>query len=178
MEQADIVYIYHLIDTAGRVRYVGKTNNPARRLEQHLSQKNAGRHLRNWIHSLHRIGAAPRMVVVRECSPDEWQQAEREEINRLRRAGAKLCNKTHGGEGRNGYTARRRKQISELRQELYRKVFRHMPHFAPFASGVEKTYLTNNFLDRYHDELKLHLATESKLNPKACEQNACDKSGR
>lgn len=59
--------VYHLVDPRCRtVRYVGKTQTPKRRLQEHikesLEQQNTEK--KRWIHELHRAGLQPVIVEV------------------------------------------------------------------------------------------------------------------
>jgi hypothetical protein len=61
-------YVYHLIDTAGEIVYVGMTANPYARLVTHLSKK----------------AGVVGMVIVKACdNPVECFASETEEIARL-----------------------------------------------------------------------------------------------
>lgn len=54
--------IYALIDPRdGALRYIGITNNPDQRLEEHLSGRGNNPLKREWIYELRRIGLAPIM---------------------------------------------------------------------------------------------------------------------
>lgn len=76
-------HVYHLVDPHDRaVRYVGKTQTPARRLKEHiaesLEQQNTKK--KQWIHALHLQGMQPVMIVVesfpREHLARECESAE------------------------------------------------------------------------------------------------------
>jgi hypothetical protein len=92
-------YIYALVDLAGNVRYVGKTQQatPLVRLRDHIRDAKAGgrTYLHCWIRSL---TAPPRQVVL-EVDPPDVDDAERRWIADFRSIGARLCNLTDGGEG-------------------------------------------------------------------------------
>lgn len=60
-------HVYHLVDPSDRtVRYVGKTQTPKRRLQEHIDESLERQNTRKkeWIHRLHLKGLQPVMVVV------------------------------------------------------------------------------------------------------------------
>lgn len=91
-------YIYILKDpTTCEIRYVGKSNNPKRRLIHHLNKNNdVGTHKRNWIDSL---DSKPILEIIKEVSRDEWQEQEKFYINYYLSIGCNLVNWSDGGEG-------------------------------------------------------------------------------
>lgn len=95
-----IVYIYHLIESdTGLVRYVGKTVDPAHRLQSHRNGYTSNLHMRRWAAKMRREGRAIDMRIIRECPEWDWERAEIEEIEKQRNAGAKLLNAAAGGAG-------------------------------------------------------------------------------
>lgn len=91
-------YIYALVDSHGRIRYVGKATDPYHRLYAHLERAAAGHrsHTANWLRTLsHR----PRIVILEAVEFCRWQLRERFWISALRRKGYDLTNTTQGGEG-------------------------------------------------------------------------------
>lgn len=97
------VFIYCLKDpTTGDVRYIGQTNNPKRRLKQHLKGSIKEKtHLGNWLRSLE--GEEPILALLHEVAENEsWAEEERRYISCARALGVKLVNLTDGGEGFSG----------------------------------------------------------------------------
>ena len=89
--------IYALLDPrTGLVRYIGKTRNPAKRMEGHVSP---GRHSRTpvakWSRMLRGEGLRPEMMVLEWV--DDWQSAERGWIQHGRDEGVSLLNVAKGG---------------------------------------------------------------------------------
>lgn len=91
-------YIYILKDPITyEVRYVGKSNNPKRRLTYHLSKtKDLGTHKRNWINSLN---SKPILEIIKEVPKNEWQSYEKYYIEYYTSIGCNLVNWGDGGEG-------------------------------------------------------------------------------
>ena len=92
--------IYALCDPeSGDVRYIGKTNNPNRRLGQHCrpTYSNGGTipRRRRWLDSLKKRGLDPEMVVIEWV--DDWDSAERYWVSLFRELGFDLVNGTDGG---------------------------------------------------------------------------------
>lgn len=88
-------YIYVLRDPdSGLVRYVGKTRDPAARLDQHRGCSDKTKcHRTRWLARLRREGKAPTMEVV-EVVPHggDWSGAERDWIDRGLALGWPLTN--------------------------------------------------------------------------------------
>lgn len=82
---------------SGRVRYVGKTTDPARRLRHHLSEARRLPHLHKsrWITSLLREGLRPTVEVLEIVTTGGWEIAERRWIASF----DGLTNSAQGGAG-------------------------------------------------------------------------------
>lgn len=100
-----MIVIYALVcPIAETIRYIGKTNDPEKRLAQHISQTKAGRkqHQRcsNWIKNLRGLGLRPSMrILYRVAENEDWRVIERRLIAEHREAGYPLTNLAAGGEG-------------------------------------------------------------------------------
>jgi hypothetical protein len=92
------ILIYVLVDPRDySIRYVGKTNNPSRRLRQHCENPNYSNfRVHNWLRMLIGRGLAPKMIIVGRAPPHEWEQAERAWIAFLRERG-RIYNIHDGG---------------------------------------------------------------------------------
>jgi GIY-YIG catalytic domain len=75
------VYIYALLDPrSNEVRYVGKTNNPVKRKNNHSSPSQAelhGRAKNKWVIELREIGLRPEFKILEECDENNWNERER-----------------------------------------------------------------------------------------------------
>lgn len=93
------VSIYALIDPRDQsIRYIGKANDPAKRLASHLKDSlHRDTPVYRWIRKLASAGMAPEMEVIVVCKLDDWQTAERLAIEEARNAGIRLLNVTAGG---------------------------------------------------------------------------------
>jgi group I intron endonuclease len=99
--------IYALSDPRnGVVRYVGKANNPKRRLAMHLRKASKGQehnHRICWLLGLIRAGIRPIISILETGIGSGWQEAEKKWIRAFRDLGNDLVNATDGGEGTEGY---------------------------------------------------------------------------
>lgn len=99
------IFIYKLIDPeTEEVRYIGKTNNPRTRLNNHIchSKKNRGkRHVVNWICSLLNKGLKPKLQVIEECKINDWKERETFWISHFKQ-NSDITNHGKGGENSNG----------------------------------------------------------------------------
>ena len=87
--------VYVLADPrTGDIRYVGGSNNPQRRLKEHLYDCAVPENSkRQWIQELKRLNMLPLVVEIMDC--DSEKQLSEEEIHwtrRLRLAGCDLVN--------------------------------------------------------------------------------------
>ncbi len=85
------------------IRYVGKANNPKKRLFDHLRGKEKG-YRPNWISGLKKAGLRPVMNIVEEVEFKHWQEAEIFWIAYFRQIGFSLMNLDIGGTGAHNVT--------------------------------------------------------------------------
>lgn len=87
--------IYGLYDSNGELRYIGKANNPEKRLEGHRrNSKKSNTPLYLWV----REGGVAHMGILEENCED-WQSCERLHIAEARARGCALFNVRDGGNG-------------------------------------------------------------------------------
>ena len=72
------IYIYALQDPfTEEIRYVGKTGNIKNRFNSHInSSKKLKTHLGAWIKSILLKNSIPNIVILEECSSDNWEERE------------------------------------------------------------------------------------------------------
>lgn len=112
-------YIYVLCDPdTDEIRYVGKSDNPEKRLIQHCSTKELkyNNHKASWIKSLINKNKYPKLSILEEVEKDIWQDREKYWIQYYRNLGVRLTNQMDGGEGVSSGTklsVKTRRKISE-----------------------------------------------------------------
>lgn len=115
-------FIYCLKDpTTGDVRYIGKADDPKRRLVKHLRESSQRKnHLGNWLRSLKR--EKPTLVILHEVAEHRsWAEEERRYISCALALGIDLVNATGGGEGGSGpRSAETRAKISAKKKGVFR----------------------------------------------------------
>jgi hypothetical protein len=87
--------IYGLYDKSGKLRYIGKANNPAERLKSHM--RDARRRCKTPLHYWLLKHGVPEMRVL-EADCEDWREAERRLIREFRSTGARLLNLAEGGD--------------------------------------------------------------------------------
>jgi predicted DNA-binding protein YlxM (UPF0122 family) len=94
-------FIYALIDpNTGNIRYIGKSNNPVKRLSGHIAGcKKSPTHKNNWITSLLKENKKPSLKIIDEVPINEWQMWEIFYIEKYRKEGFELTNLSDGGSG-------------------------------------------------------------------------------
>lgn len=108
------IFIYKLSDPADNaVRYVGKSNDLRRRLNQHYFRR-ANQGLWRWLAALAATGARPKMEPIETCSEADWRERETYWIARYRAAGADLFNIADGGDGITTHDEAVRRFLSRL----------------------------------------------------------------
>lgn len=113
-------FIYALRDPrTDLIRYVGKADDPQKRLSVHLADKHRN-HRTNWIKDLMINGLEPVLEIVDEVPFSEWPMWEVAYIENFRDLGYPLVNGTLGGEGSMGVTEETLAKIQESRKHLKR----------------------------------------------------------
>ena len=126
--KAGTVWIYALChpDT-GEVRYIGKANNPASRLKQHLRETRRATPVYSWIGKLRSEGKTPSMQVMAAAFGD-WQECEKALIAQ-HREGGRLLNLALGGDepfcptgvrADNGRANAKLRVSTPLKQKIYK----------------------------------------------------------
>ena len=109
-------HIYALSDPRnGRVRYVGKSDDPQKRLLNHIHNAVVQRkrnHRANWIRQVVASGGQP-VVAILESGTGDWQAVEQRWIAHFKQAGADLVNSTSGGEGMHNLREETRARLAE-----------------------------------------------------------------
>lgn len=89
--------IYALVDPRnGVIRYVGKANDPVKRLRSHVRTSDTSTHKGAWLVALRKAGLKPLLLRLERCTERPWEEAERDWITRLRPT---LYNLDAGGKG-------------------------------------------------------------------------------
>jgi len=97
----ETTFIYVLKDpTTNEIRYVGKSNNPKKRLYRHCDRnKDIGTHKRNWINKILDKNLKPILEIIKEVPKFDWQKQEKFYIEYYSSIGCDLVNWGDGGEG-------------------------------------------------------------------------------
>jgi len=118
-------FIYALKDPeTGKIRYIGKSNNPQKRFGGHYNEARLGKeknHKCDWIISLAKRGLKPELEILDEVPFPEWKFWETEYIRVFKIIGMKLVNLTIGGEGSAGRkcSEEQKKKQSECLKKQY-----------------------------------------------------------
>ena len=97
----ETAFIYGLCDPNGAIRYIGKADNPKKRLKAHLQPSQLWFHTRknSWLKHLLAAGNRPVLLVLQEVPFESWRETERGWIAYLLAVGCDLVNGTCGGDG-------------------------------------------------------------------------------
>lgn len=102
VEKSKPVFLYALKEPGvdGRIRYIGKTVDCARRLQNHIvASKTRQCHRANWIQFLLRRGLRPELEMLAQIPEQAWKYWEVEYISAFKDLGYDLVNGTLGGDG-------------------------------------------------------------------------------
>lgn len=114
-------FIYALCSPEdAKVRYIGKTTSPERRLREHVRDS---RRLKTpvacWIRSLLSRGVTPRLMVAERCPEEAWEERERLYIAAARSApDGRILNVTPGGSQPS--PSPRSQRIATIKREIRR----------------------------------------------------------
>lgn len=110
----DNTYIYCLLDPNGNVRYVGKSDNPKRRLKEHLRHsKNKETYKDNWICSLSTKSQVPELFILDYVPYTEFVFWEDFYMILFKSWGFKLTNTSCSIDNGDHFNLERNKKISE-----------------------------------------------------------------
>ena len=117
------MFIYALVCPITEViRYVGKSNNPKRRVRNHIRElklvEKTGQynHRQSWLKSLKDNGLNPVLVVLESVTEENWQEREMYWISFYLNLGCKLTNSTSGGDGGLNPSELTRKKMSDRKK--------------------------------------------------------------
>jgi group I intron endonuclease len=159
-------FIYTIADENGNIRYVGKSNNPQRRLHQHLKEAK-GSHKYNWLQSIINRGYFPIVEILEEVSADDWEIHEIYWISQFRAWEFNLVNKCDGGVGTKG------KKLSDKQKNTLSKKHKGKKlsdeHKLSIANGVKNYSKKNPNYNKCHD--KIYLIEKEDLYQKYIVEN-------
>ena len=95
-------FIYILTDENNQPRYVGKSDNPNRRLKDHIyeaKRSDSKSHRVNWINSMLTKNLKPNVVIIDEVPNEEWEFWENFWIEQFKQRNFDLTNGSIGGFG-------------------------------------------------------------------------------
>lgn len=104
---ANTTFIYLLLENETPM-YVGKSNNPLKRIGYHLKESKNNKTLKEqWIYSLLQRKQVPELFILDEVKECDWQFFEQYWISVFKTWGFNLLNGTIGGEGSDGFRGRK-----------------------------------------------------------------------
>jgi hypothetical protein len=100
MEYCKITYIYGLYEVGKEdiIRYIGKSDNPKKRLKDHRNDKRKTSHKSCWVLSVVDRGSQIGIKPIQVVSSDNWKEREMFWISEMRKS-FDLVNNTDGGDG-------------------------------------------------------------------------------
>ena len=154
-----VSYIYALCDPdTGYLRYVGKSDNPQKRLSSHMAESVRSNFCRrhHWIVGLVKSGLTPTLIILEEVQRHEWVSAEQFWIASMRLAGCDLVNGSDGGEGNKNcrLSAITRQRMSAAKIGVPLTPAQRI-HFVGMRRGVEVTAKTRKKMSDAHKGQKL-----------------------
>ena len=115
-------FIYALVNPRNNhVRYIGKANDPNKRLKEHLRLMGKNPWFNRWLSQLIDIDIKPIIRLIMEIPKSEWGKWEKHWITSFRWAGEKITNLHDGGTG--GNTMSGRKHSLKTRQKMSKMAF-------------------------------------------------------
>ena len=158
--------IYTIADEFGVIRYVGKSNNPSKRIFGHLKE-GKGTHKYNWLQLIISRGGFPIVEIIDEVPSDDWEQYEIYWISQFRTWGFDLINQSIGGIGPGGV------KRSELTKQKMGKSRIGIPlsesHKQKISDGVREKVKDSPNYNKCYD--KTHIIDKDLLYQKYITEN-------
>jgi group I intron endonuclease len=159
-------FIYTIADENGNIRYVGKSNNPQRRIHQHLREgKNS--HKYNWLQSIKKRGFFPVVEILDEVPVNDWETHEIYWISQFKAWGFNLVNKCDGGIGPNGSIRSDKFKDNISKRQKDKKLSEE--HKLSISNGVKNYSENNPNYNKCHD--KIYLIEKEELYQKYIVEN-------
>lgn len=162
------IYIYSLKNPiTNEIRYIGKTGDLHRRLQNHISHsKNLNTRVGNWIKSLIKDNLLPIIEIIEECNEDIWQEKEIYWIKYYKDLGYNLVNYSKGGNeppinkkyiqkytiAKNKYVVKRSKNNKLYYLGSFNTEIEAIEAYDKFQIRNSKTYNTNGVI-MYKDNI-------------------------
>lgn len=157
-------YIYTLSDSIGNIRYIGKTDNPKRRLKEHIyeSKNTPKNHRHYWILSLLNNNEIPKLEILDCVNHNEWDFWEKHYISLIKSWGFNLTNQTEGGDSGLGMLGKKHKEETKEKIKIANSGKNHY-NFGKKLSKEHKEKLSNSlsgnknpFFGKKHSEKTLN----------------------
>jgi len=157
-------FIYTLSDSNGIVRYIGKTDDPKRRLREHLyeSKKKPKNHRHYWIMTLINKNEEPVLDIIDYVPSSDWEFWEIFYISLFKGWGFNLVNETNGGETGTGMLGKKHKKESKEKIRLANSGENHYNYGGKLTdehkSNLSKSLsgVNNPFYQKKHKEETLN----------------------
>lgn len=159
-------YIYGLIDPRDScLRYIGKSDNPKRRLKEHKIGK-CRCHRTNWTSKLKALGLEPKISIIDIVPVKDWEFWEKFYITKYRGLGLKLVNGTEGGDGLHNPTEEVRRKISNSNKGKKKppRTKEHCRKISKLKSGRICSIETRQKISQALRERKIKKETRQKLS--------------
>lgn len=163
-------FIYTLSDpTTDEIRYVGKANEPRKRLNDHIKESkstSSTSHKNSWIRSLLSKGQQPVMEIIDDVPKLEWEFWEKYWISQLKTWGINLTNISKGGYD-NSY-----KRNNETKNKIrISKIGKKLPdeHKNSISRGVKQKFISDPNYN--HCEDRTHIIDKDTLYQKYITEN-------
>jgi group I intron endonuclease len=178
VRQECLVYIYRLLDPLreNAVRYIGQSQDPERRLYEHLVRARCGdrNHRSTWLRKVLAAGLQPILEIVEEATVDTWAERERYWIAHYRALGCPLVNHTDGGEGVLGlrHSDDVRRKISEARRGRGQWPEERKREFSERFGGSGNPWFGHQYTDE--EKARISAALTGRPSPKKGKSQPAD----
>lgn len=157
--------------------YVGKTDRPQKRLNEHLKDKRARKCRRKyWLDSLVKRGLKPAFIIIDEVRESEGYAAEAAYIAFFLECGYELVNSTPGGDSGPSMlgTKHSAETISKMRETRRGE---KNPNFGKLMSEEQKTKISAALAGKKLSPERIAKMVGRKATPEACRNCRNKKSG-
>ena len=163
---AETTFIYGLVcPTSGEIRYVGKADNPNRRLVYHISaakRQTEDNYKARWLRKLLHQELRPELTILEECPTADWPEREIYWISQFEN----LTNTAEGGKGGRVFTDEQREELSLQFKEKWQD-----PDYRKYTTDAIRNAWQSPELRSEHSELSKEMWKNSEYR-KAISQNS------
>jgi len=151
--------IYGIADQEGRIMYIGKANDPTKRMKQHIREcKRRKTPLYGWINRYLNNGYQPQMIILASATSEDWQGLETQVIAQYRSQGH-ILNLADGGDQPKSNSATNKQNAYALNAKIksnpmLKRIRELNRSITKFLKDCDKNSINTEIVKRIKDKLR------------------------